>query len=57
MKVTLFFVLEILLLPFFLLLVIIEKVVEFLYRIIVKPRYVIRFTDWIERIEEQFLKK
>lgn len=53
MKVTLFFLLEILLLPFFLLLVIIEKVVEFLYRIIVKPRYVIRFTDWIDRIEDK----
>lgn len=53
MKVTLLFVLEILLLPFFLLLVIIEKVVGILYRIIVKPRYVIRFTDWIDRIEDK----
>lgn len=53
MKVTLFFVLEILLLPFFLLLVILEKVIEFLYRIIVKPRYVIRFIDWIDRIEDK----
>lgn len=53
MKVILFFVLEILLLPFFLLLGIIEKVVVFLYEIIVKPRYVIRFTDWIDKIEDK----
>lgn len=53
MKEILFFVLEILLLPFFLLLVILEKVVVFLYRIIVKPSYVIRFTDWIDRIEDK----